>query len=77
MEHRRAADPVRGRSHVRGCGPSPSRVSTTPTLGRGVPFEDMAAPGADQVADMATLRAKIREAFDLFDKEGRGTIVEE
>jgi hypothetical protein len=37
----------------------------------------MAAPGADQVADMATLRAKIREAFDLFDKEGRGTIVEE
>jgi hypothetical protein len=26
---------------------------------------------------MVTLRAKIREAFEMFDKDGKGTIVEE
>jgi hypothetical protein len=29
------------------------------------------------VADMVTLRARIREAFDMFDKDGKGTIVDE
>ena len=34
-----------------------------------------AADGAD--IDLGAVRSKIRAAFDLFDKEGKGTIIEE
>ena len=36
-----------------------------------------AAAGSGAVSDMVTLRARIREAFEMFDKDGKGTIVDE
>ena len=75
---RSAADPASCRNHVlivawsRSCFDY-ARIKYTRYRSSVVPLVLMASA----ISDMNALRAKLKEAFDMFDKDGKGTVIDE